>query len=132
MKHWPWLAPLSLFLATPWGGTAPTQPWEPKAKLTVSAFGTQTYLVACKAGERTVAIASRTGKEAVLLALYAYDPHGNCIARDEYNERSLLVPQRQPATDDSAVEWFPPAAATYTVEARNQSAEPCLVRMAIR
>ena len=31
---------------------------------------------------------------------------------------------RRPATDDSAVEWFPPADASFTVEVRNQSAEP--------
>ncbi len=129
MRHWLCLALFGFLLATPWGRTSPTQPEPPRMNVPLAAYGSLTSLILCKAGERTVAIASTTSKEPVMLATYAYDPYGNCIARDEFNERGL---QRRPSTDDAAVEWFPPTPATYTLEVRNQSAAPCVLQMAIR
>jgi hypothetical protein len=131
MKHRLTLAGFALLLVAPLGITSPTNPQEPRSKVGLSAQGSLLTLVQCNGGERSVAIASTTSKQRVLLAMYVYDPHGNCIARDEYVER--LRPRGEPpATDDAAAEWYPPAVATYTIELRNHSPEPCAFQMAIR
>jgi hypothetical protein len=109
MKHMLWLALAGLFLAAPWGRTSPMQPRNP-VQLAALPFSSQFYLVACKGAERTCVIVS--GRERSALGLYVYDPHGNCIARDE------AIAAR--TADDLAVEWFPPADLPYTIEMRNQ------------
>ncbi len=132
MRYWLWLALLLLLLAAPWAGTSPVHPEEPKLKASLPGHAALTSLVPCKGGERTVAIAATTSQQPVLLALYVFDPHGNCIAWDEYDDRAPPSKSRRPATDDVAVEWFAPAAATYTVELRNLSPDSCVLQMAIR
>jgi hypothetical protein len=109
MKHMLWLALAGLFLAAPWANTSPLQPRNP-VQVAALPFSSQIYLLACKGAERTCVIAS--GRERSPLGLYVYDPHGNCIARDE-----AIVAR---TADDLAVEWFPPANLSYTVEMRNQ------------
>jgi hypothetical protein len=132
MKRWLWLALLTLLLATPWAATSPTQLEKPQLKVSLAGYTYLTSLVQCKGGERTVAIAATTSKQPVLLALYAFDAHGNCIARDEYDERTVPSDSRRPSTDDVAVEWFAPVAATYTLELRNLSPDTCTLQMAVR
>jgi hypothetical protein len=131
MRHWHWLVLGGVFVATPWAAPSPVEPEKPNLNVNIPGYASLISLVPCKGGgERTVAIASTT-KTRGLLAMYVYDPHGNCIARDEYTERALPG-DRKPATDDAAVEWFPPLADTYTVELRNQANEVAILQMAIR
>ncbi len=132
MKHWLWLALLTLLLVTPWADTSPVEPHEPQMQTPLSGHNALISLVPCKGGERTVAIAATISKQPVLLALYVFDPHGNCIAWDEYDDRAPPGGSRRPATDDVAAQWFAPAEATYTVELRNLSADSCVLQMAIR
>jgi hypothetical protein len=130
MKHWLWLALVALFLAAPWASTSPTQPRKPVTDLKLPPFGVQLFLIPCKGGgERTCAIVATTGREPAVLGLYAYDPHGNCIARDEFDE---VGAKGRPAFDQVAIEWFPLTPATYTVEVRNTSGNPCTIQFAFR
>ena len=132
MRRWLGLALVVVLLAGPWAGTAPVQPEEPKLQTPLAGYGMLISLVPCKGGERSVAVAATISKQPVLLALYVFDPHGNCVARDEYDDRAPPKENRRPATDAVAVEWFAPATATYTVELRNLSPESCVLQMAIR
>jgi hypothetical protein len=132
MRLWLWLVLLTLLLAAPWADTSPVHPEEPKVDASLAGHSAITSLVPCKGGERTVAIAATISKQPVLLALYVYDPHGNCVAWDEYHDEAPPSETRRPATDDVAVQWFPPVEATYTVELRNLSPDPCKLQMAIR
>jgi hypothetical protein len=109
MKHMLWLALVGLFLAAPSATTSPTQIRSP-VQVAAPPLSSQIYLVACKGAERTCVIVS--GRERSPLGLYVYDPYGNCIARDE-----AMVAR---TADDLAVEWFPPADLSYTIEMRNQ------------
>ncbi len=121
MKHCLWLALPILLMAAPWAGTSPTQAIKPQPVSLQSA----TALVIrteCNGGERSCVIAS--GKTGAALALYVFDGHGNCIARDE--------PVAAKAADDVAVEWFPAATGLFTIELRNQSAQPNTVELAFR
>jgi hypothetical protein len=134
MRHWLGLALFTLLLAAPLGVTSPVQPQEPQLKTPLAGYSSLLSIVPCKGGERSVAIAATppNSSRSVLLGLYVFDPHGNCIARDEYDDRVPPREGRRPATDDVAVEWFPPSTATYTVELRNLSPDPCVLHMAIR
>lgn len=132
MRSWLWLALLTLLLAAPWAATSPVELQEPKLNASMQGYTALTSLVPCKGGERTIAIAATTSKQPVLLALYVFDPHGNCVAWDEYDDRAASGEGRRPSTDDVAVEWFAPAPATYTVELRDMSADSCVLQMAIR
>jgi hypothetical protein len=109
MKHWLWLAFVGVFLVATSGNTSPTQPRK-RVELAAPPLTSQIFLVACNGGERTCVIASGEGRSP--LGLYVYDPHGNCIARDEATGTKTA--------DDLAVEWFPPANMSYTIELRNQ------------
>jgi hypothetical protein len=121
MKHWLWLALVGLFIGSPWGTSSPTQARKPSA-LVLPPHGVQYQLVTCNGGERTLVIAS--GRATSAVGLYVYDPHGNCIARDE-----ALSPR---AGDDLAAEWFPPVTSVYTVELRNQGIEANALQLAFR
>jgi hypothetical protein len=134
MRHGLWLALFGLLLLAPWGSSSPVQPQPPRMQdkaLKLSGFSSYVSVILCKGGERTVAIAATTDQQ-VILALYVYDAHGNCVARDEVTERSLIGKDRRPATDDVAAEWYPPADLPYTIELRNQSRESCTLQMVVR
>ena len=128
MRHCLWLALLGLLLIVPWARTSPTQPEEPRLKLSLPGYGRAISVVRCNGGEWTYAVAATVSEE-VLLAMYVYDAHGNCVGRDEFTERAT---QKRRATDDCAVEWFPPITGFYTIEIRNQSLDSCTVQMAIQ
>ena len=132
MRHWLWLVLLTLLLACPWADTSPVKPEAPKLKVPLGGYGTLLSLVPCKGGERTIAIAATTSDLPVVLGLYVYDAHGNCVALDEFNDRIPPSESRRPSMDDVAVQWFPPAPGTYTVELRNVSPDSCELQMAIR
>ncbi len=132
MKHWLWLALLGLMLAAPWGSSSPAQTRKPLFKLELGAYGTQLFILPCNGGERACVIASTTSKAPVVLGMYVYDAHGNCIARDEFDDAAPPSENRRPASDDAAVEWFPTVAATYTVELRNTTPTPCVAKVAFR
>ncbi len=55
----------------------------------------------------------------ILMGLYVFDPHGNCVAHDDPG-------------DDLAVEWFPPRSQSYTYEVRNLGMAFTSLEMAIR
>jgi hypothetical protein len=132
MRQWGWLGLAGLFLVVPWAGSSPVQPLKPSRE-DIAPFGAVYFVVPCKAAERTCVIGSSI--KAGLLGLYVYDPHGNCVARDEFDEYGLAAgegEQRRPATDEVAVEWFPPAGLSYTVELRNASPRNVPVQMAFR
>jgi hypothetical protein len=132
MRRWAWLTVIGLFAAVPWASPSPTHPDKPLMKVALPAYSTLTSVIDCKGGERTCAIAATITSAPVLLAIYVYDAHGNCIARDEFQDRNPLTEKRRPAADDVAVEWFPPAEGPFTLELRNLSAVPGVVQMAIR
>jgi hypothetical protein len=130
MKHWLWLALVALFLAAPWANTSPTLPTKPALEVRFAPYSAQLFLIACNGGgERTCAIVATNPGERAVLGLYAYDAHGNCVARDEFNE---VGSKGRTAFDQVSVEWFPQAAATYTVEVRNMSGNSCTTQLAIR
>jgi hypothetical protein len=132
MRHWLGLALFTLLLAAPWGATSPVQPSDPQLKMPLAGYSSVLSIVPCKGGERTVAVAATISNRAVLLSLYVFDAHGNCIARDEFDDRAPPRENRRPATDAAAVEWFPPTTGPYTVELRNLSPDSCVLQMAIR
>ena len=130
MKRWLWLAFVGLFLAAPWASTSPSQATKPVQDKTLPAYGVQVFLIPCNGGgERTGVIVATTSHEPAVLGLYAYDPHGNCIARDEFDD---TVAKDRAAFDAAYVEWFPPAKDTYTIEVRNVSPTPCAIQLAFR
>jgi hypothetical protein len=121
MKHWLWLPVVGVLLGAPWGNTSPTQPKSP-VKLATPPLSAHLFVIACNGGERTSVIAS--GDLHAPLGLYVFDPHGNCVARDEATG---------PATaDDLFAEWFPPAMMSYTIEVRNQGLQPSDVNVIFR
>jgi hypothetical protein len=132
MNRWLWLALIGLLAAATWGSTSPTNPEKPQLKLSLPAYNALTTVIACKGGERTCAIAATITNAPVLLALYVYDEHGNCVGRDEFDDRGLSAEKRRPAADDVAVEWWPPVDGSYTVELCNLSSTAGVVQMAIR
>ncbi len=130
MKHWVGLAVVGLFVAAPWASPSPTQPTKPALEVPFAPFGAQFFLIGCNGGgERSCAIVSTIGREQAVLGLYVYDPHGNCVARDEFDD---AVAKGRAAFDQVAVEWYPPAAATYAIEVRNMSGAPCTTQLAFR
>lgn len=83
----------------------------PEQKMTLQlAAWTQTSRFQVFPAGRAVVIASGNGQSP--LALYVYDPEGNCVARDD-------VVEPRSSSDDVAAEWFPPEMGRYTVELRN-------------
>ncbi len=121
MKQWLWLALPMLLVAAPWASTSPTQAIKPQA-VSLQATATLVSRVVCNGGERSLVIAS--GKTGAALALYVYDGHGNCVARDE--------PIAGKAADDVAAEWYPAATGPFTVELRNQSSQANTVELVFR
>jgi hypothetical protein len=121
MRHWLWLALAALLLSAPWATTSPVEPRKPQP-VDLGPQTAQFFRLACKGGERTCFIAS--GQGASPLGVYVYDPHGNCIARDE------AVVSR--SVDDVAVEWFPVVTTLYTIELRNQGLGPNRMQVAFR
>jgi hypothetical protein len=130
MKHWLWLPLVGLLLAAPWASTSPTEAMKPMFDVKFAPFSAQLFVIACNGGgERSCAIVATTGREQAVLGLYVYDPHGNCVALDEFDD---AVSRDRPAFDQAAIEWFPPTAAPYTIEVRNMSGTPCTTQMAIQ
>jgi hypothetical protein len=131
MRHWHWLVLGGILVGTPWAAPAPVELQKPNLEVMLPPFGVLTSVVPCKGGERSVAIASTLTTRGPL-AMYVYDAHGNCIARDEYTERLPPGANRRAATDAAAVEWFSLAPATYALELRNQGNNAATLQMAIR
>ena len=75
----------------------------------IAGLGVRATIERFKANERASAIVSGDGESC--LGLYIFDAQGNCIAKDD-----VTAPQ---SSDDLTVEWFPAAAAAYSVEVRN-------------
>jgi hypothetical protein len=108
MKRWPWLVAGLFILSAPFAEPSPVQP-HPPLQIEVPAGGARYFPISFNGQERALTIVSGTG--ASPLGLYVFDPHGNCVARDEALYRETR--------DDLAVEWFPPDTAAYTIEVRN-------------
>jgi hypothetical protein len=93
-------------------GGAPVEPFAEKQgfrNLAFEPFKSQTLTVECRARERTSAILYGQGTSP--MAIYVFDKHGNCVARDDV---SYYV-----VSDDAAVEWYPPTQDVYEVEIHN-------------
>jgi len=85
-------------------------------------FSWQSFTVQCKAKERTCAIVYGFGSGP--MAIYVFDAHGNCVARDDIAH--TLV------SDDLATEWYPPIVDDYVVEIRNLGRKQNNAEIAIR
>jgi hypothetical protein len=131
MRRWLWLALVGLLVAAPWASPSPIRPEKPQLKLALPGHGVLISVVDCKGGERSSALAATITEAPVLLAMYVYDAHGNCIGRDEYEERAPITEKRRPATDDVSVEWYPRTDGPFTIEVRNLSAAGGIVQMAV-
>ncbi len=109
MTRWLGLGLLALGVLATFGLGAPSGRVE-KREIPLGAFRQTSMVVPYRGGEPALVIASGNGRSP--LALYIYDKHGNCVARDD------LVDPRS-SSDDLAVEWIPSEDARYTVELRN-------------
>lgn len=96
---------------------------EESVKLQLPPFRQTARYITFRGGERALVIASGNGQSP--LALYVYDPDGNCVARDD------VIDARSPS-DDVAVEWYPPETARYTVELRNVGSGTNTVQLVCR
>jgi hypothetical protein len=123
------VAVFGLVLLAPLARTSPVDLEKPLDKVALPGNGRIITTVTCQGNQSTFAIAA-TRTESGLLAMYVYDAHGNCVGRDEFNERPSQKPRR--ATNDCGVEWFAPTTGPYLVEVRNQSLESCVVQMTIQ
>jgi hypothetical protein len=83
---------------------------EEKTNLALQAWQQTSRFIPYRAGERALVITSGNGLSP--LAIYVYDPDGNCVAKDD------AVAARG-SSDDLAVEWLPPEEGRYTIELRN-------------
>src|SRR5262245_27124233 len=75
----------------------------------VNANESKNYPIAFKGKDRASIVVIGDGK--TYLALYVYDPDGNCVAWDDDATFGTH--------DDLAAEWYPAQTASYTVEVRN-------------
>jgi hypothetical protein len=107
-------------------GGAPVRPFAENEKgfrsVPLEPFSGRTFSVRCKAKERTAVIVYGEGTSP--MAVYVFDPHGNCVAWDD-NSLSMMP-------DDLALEWYPPAEQNYEVEVRNLGRKKNQPEIAIR
>jgi hypothetical protein len=113
---------LGLSLYATCGAGAPLAP-EEKVTLQLPGFRQTARFVAFRAGERALVLGSGNGQSP--LALYVYDPDGNCVAKDD-----IIEPRA--SSDDVAVELYPPATARYTIEIRNVGFGTSVVQLIAR
>lgn len=122
MRRWFWLALPGLLALAPLGLTSPTVARKPGPRA-VDGHASVFFIVPCNGGgERSCVIAS--GQGASPLALYVFDAHGNCVARDE--------PVAARSGDDVAVEWFPATAGVFTIELCNAGPQANAAAVAFR
>lgn len=91
---------------------------------TLEPFSVRTFGETCKAEERTMIMAIGRGNSPI--AVYVFDPQGNCIAWDD------LALNRKNVSDDIALAWHPPREMRYDIELRNFGRESNLVEFTIR
>lgn len=104
---------------------APVQPWAKESgfrQLAIEPFATYFSSFTCKARERTAIMVYGQGTSP--MAIYVYDAHGNCVARDDL---SLSI-----VSDDLAVEWQPASEQVYDVEIRNLGRKVNNAEIAVR
>lgn len=104
---------------------SPVEPFNEESgfrQLELEPFSRESFTLRCQAKLRSTAIVYGHGRSP--LALYVFDPHGNCVARDDFS------PSRM--TDDLAVEWFPPTEEMYEIEVRNLGRKQNIAEVAIR
>ena len=91
---------------------SPVEPLAEKSgfrNISFEPFASQTLTIECRAKERTCAILYGQGTSP--MAIYVFDKHGNCVAKDDVSFNVV--------SDDAAVEWYPTAPGAYEVEIRN-------------
>ena len=125
MKKTAILGSLALLLATHLVLGSPVEPFAEKLgfrEVELDGFSRETFTLRCQAKQRTTAIVYGDGRSP--LALYVFDPHGNCVARDDFGQGRM--------TDDLAVEWYPPAEDMYEIDVRNLGRKQNIAEVAIR
>jgi hypothetical protein len=116
---------LALFLLARLAGGAPVEPFEDKKgyrDATLDPFSSLRFTLKCKARERTCAIIYGLGKSP--MGVYVFDPHGNCVARDDVAPTLI--------SDDLATEWHPATEETYVIEVHNLGRKNNNAEIAIR
>jgi hypothetical protein len=101
-----------VFLLVQLAAGAPVRPWAKESgfrQVTLDPFGTFFDSLICNGKERTNVIVYGQGTSP--MAVYVYDAHGNCVARDDLSLTTV--------SDDLAVEWHPPTEQVYDIEIRN-------------
>lgn len=109
---------LLMLLALVASGTASPEGETDKRSMKLPGFIASTETRTFRGRERSSIVVF--GKDFnILMGLYVFDPHGNCVAHDDPG-------------DDLAVEWFPPRTQPYTYEVRNLGMALTSLEMAIR
>jgi hypothetical protein len=104
---------------------SPVEPFAEKLgfrELELDPHSRETFTLRCQAKERTTAIVYGKGRSP--LAVYVFDPHGNCVAKDDFAQGKM--------TDDLAVEWYPPMEQMYEIDVRNLGRKQNIAEVAIR
>jgi len=114
-----------LMLLGSWAVSSPTTAFAEKngfRQLVLEPFSRENYAIRCKGKESTRIIVYGQGSSP--MAVYVFDTHGNCVARDDFSTGGV--------SDDLALEWFSAADATYDVEIRNLGRKSNTAEIAIR
>ena len=114
-----------LLLMAHFAASGPVQPFGDKMghrQATLEPFGRETYTLKCKANERSSVIVYGQGSSP--MAVYVFDAHGNCVARDDLSNSTV--------SDDLALEWYPPTEEIYEIEIRNLGRKQNTAEIAIR
>lgn len=94
----------------------------PPFDISVNAKSGWSTVVKFKKGYRANIIVIGDGKS--YLALYVFDPQGNCVARDDDLSGKFL--------DDRWVIWYPRRSQEYTIQIRNLGDVPDKCKVVIR
>jgi hypothetical protein len=123
MHRWLGLSLLGVCVGTALVAAGPLRP-EKKTELPLPAFQQTMVSLPFRGGEQALVIASGSGSSPI--ALYVFDSHGNCLAKDD------LIEPAASSSDDIAAEWYPPETSRYTIELRNVGYNRNKVQLATR